>query len=54
MCIRDRYALTPLWAVLGSYLLALLACLAGLGCSLALLFAEAFGLRALGWPRRCV
>lgn len=27
------------------------ACLAGLGCSLALLFAEAFGLRALGWPR---
>ncbi|MFQ9679543.1 MAG: alanine racemase [Ruthenibacterium lactatiformans] len=26
-------------------------CLAGLGCSLALLFAEAFGLRALGWPR---
>ena len=28
MCIRDRYALTPLWAVLGSYLLALLACLA--------------------------
>ena len=27
------------------------ACLAELGCSLALLFAEAFGLRALGWPR---
>lgn len=27
------------------------ACLAGLAASLALLFSEAFGLRALGWPR---
>lgn len=54
---RNGLFFAPVFLLLGAFLAGYPArwrprpCLAGLGASLALLFAEAFGVRALGWPR---